>query len=180
MSFGLTPACVRRITTPRPQSNKSLLPATSTRMAEPNRSAFGKGVPVPSNVTRISSERAAVEMLSSMHSERNRTINDTKRAKCGVWVASPLQGEGEGEGFLEDNWCAETPKPLASVLSPCQWGEARKPARLVSFLKLLINRHDPRHLAEVAVSLALRYSTAIQAGSACDRVPALVAECVHR
>jgi hypothetical protein len=34
-----------------------------------------------------------------MHSERNRTIKDTKRAKCGVWVASPLQGEGEGEGF---------------------------------------------------------------------------------
>jgi hypothetical protein len=33
------------------------LAATSIRMAEPNRSTFGKGVPVPSNVTRISSER---------------------------------------------------------------------------------------------------------------------------
>src|SRR5213596_2717843 len=79
MSFGLTPDCVRRITTPRPQSNKNLLPATPTRMAEPNRSALGKGVPVPSNVTRISSERAEAAMLSMMHSERNRTIKGTKR-----------------------------------------------------------------------------------------------------
>jgi hypothetical protein len=30
-----------------------------TRMAEPNRSALGKGVPVPSNVTRISWERGS-------------------------------------------------------------------------------------------------------------------------
>jgi len=63
----------RRITAPRPQSNKNLLLATSTRMAEPNRSTFGKGVPVPSNVTRISSERAEAAMLSIMHSGRNRT-----------------------------------------------------------------------------------------------------------
>src|SRR5258707_15600322 len=82
--------------------------------------------------------------------------------------------------FLEDNWCTETPKPLTSVLSPCQWGEARKPARLVSFLKLLINRHDPRHLAPAAFLPALHCSPAIQAGSECDRVPALVAECVYR
>ena len=139
MSFGLTPACVRRITTPRPQSNKNLLPATSTRMAEPNRSAFGKGVPVPSNVTRIWSEGVAVEMLSSMHSERNRTINDTKRAKCGVWVASPLQGEGEGEGFLEDNWCAETPKtPHLSPL-PLPMGRGEK-AGTVGFISQTANQ----------------------------------------
>src|SRR5436190_2623718 len=79
MSFGLTRTCVRRITTPRPQSNSNFLPATSTRMAEPNRSAFGKGVPVPSNVTRISSWPVAAEMLTSMHSERNRTIKGTWR-----------------------------------------------------------------------------------------------------
>src|SRR4030095_572276 len=85
MSLGLTSDCVRRITTQRPPSNKKLLPAASTRMAEPNRSAFGKGVPVPSNVTCISSERAAAETLSIMHSERNRTIKGTKRHALAIY-----------------------------------------------------------------------------------------------
>src|SRR6266545_4955782 len=125
MSFGLTRTCVRRITTPRPQSNSNFLPATSTRIAEPNRSAFGKGVPVPTSVTRISSEPVAAEMLSNMHSERNRTIKGTK---C----------------------------PRFNDLTQ----------RL--------------HLAPVVVSLALHYSTAIQAGSECDRAPARAVECVYR
>jgi len=34
---------------------------------------------VPSNVTRISSEAAAAETLSIMHSKRNRTIKGSKR-----------------------------------------------------------------------------------------------------
>src|SRR5437667_5968916 len=63
-----------RITTPRPKSNSNFLPSTSTKMAEPNRSAFGKGVPVPSSVTRISSERAAAETVSIVHSENMRAI----------------------------------------------------------------------------------------------------------
>jgi hypothetical protein len=46
---------------------------------EPNRSAFGKGVPVPSNVTRISLGSVAAETLASMHSERNGTIKATTR-----------------------------------------------------------------------------------------------------
>src|SRR6266545_669326 len=67
------------MTTPWPQSNSNFLPATSTRIAEPNRSAFGNGVPVPSNVTRIVSELAAAETLSIMHNERNSTIKDPRR-----------------------------------------------------------------------------------------------------
>jgi len=54
------------------------LPAASTRIAEPNRSAFGKGVPVPSNVARIVSERSAAEVLPNAHTQRIRAINGTE------------------------------------------------------------------------------------------------------
>jgi len=43
-------------------------------MAEPNLSARGNGVPVPSNVTRILFEPVAAEMLSNANSQTIRTI----------------------------------------------------------------------------------------------------------
>ena len=47
--------------------------------------------------------------------------------RCGAWVASPLQGEGDGEGLstgqLNQRMYLKT---LALVLSPCPRGEARK------------------------------------------------------
>jgi hypothetical protein len=35
------------------------------------------------------------------------------RADCAVWIASPLQGEGEGEGLLQpnDGWKLKKPSP---------------------------------------------------------------------
>src|SRR5206468_451276 len=144
MSFGLTPDCVRRITTPRPQSNKNLLPATPTRMAEPNRSALGKGVPVPSNVTRISSERAEAAMLSIMQSESNRAIN-----------------RSEGPMFWKRSYVLVAASLCRGVL-PVMLAATRRHSAVATTLAFhaidFISCYR-LHLAATVVSLALHYST---------------------
>jgi hypothetical protein len=61
---------------------------------------------------------------------------------CGIWVASPLQGEGEGEGFFRIS-AAEASKPLTSVLSPLPKGRGQK-SRRVSFISQTDNyQHYP-------------------------------------
>jgi hypothetical protein len=51
----------------------------------------------------------------------------TEQLHCpeGVWVTSPLQGEGEGEGCLSITG-ADASNPLTSILSPCARGEAER------------------------------------------------------
>jgi hypothetical protein len=46
----------------------------------------------------------------------------------GVWVASPLQGEGESEGLFHGIGAWNL--PLTSVLSACPRGEAERPGPL--------------------------------------------------
>jgi hypothetical protein len=59
----------------------------------------------------------------------NVSLSDSQFAWFSRWnklhaigVASPFQGEGEGEGLVQG------PKPLTLILSPCLRGEARKDA----------------------------------------------------
>ena len=47
----------------------------------------------------------------------------------GVWVASPSQGEGEGEGLLHGNRCVES-TPHLSPLPVVLGGEAELPGQL--------------------------------------------------
>ena len=51
--MGSTPAAVRRMTTPRPQSTSSVASPARTRVAGPARSGFGSGLPVPRRVTSM-------------------------------------------------------------------------------------------------------------------------------
>src|SRR5437667_119784 len=43
--------------------------------------------------------------------------------RCRAWVASPFQGEGEGEGWKR-KWRDADGNPLTSILSPSRRGEA--------------------------------------------------------
>jgi hypothetical protein len=72
------PAWVRRIAAPRPQSNSNFSPPTSTRIAEPNRSALGKGVPVPSSVTLITGADMAMPTLLNINKQSPILINRIK------------------------------------------------------------------------------------------------------
>jgi hypothetical protein len=61
------------------------------------------------------------------------------RADCSVWVASPLQGEGEGEGFCKartGGWKLKNPSPQSSLLAQ---GERR-----TNDIELTIIEHLPR------------------------------------
>ena len=61
-------------------------------------------------------------------------------------VTSPLQGEGEGEGFqVQLRACSE---PLTSILSPCIRGEERERTRKYIRARWNIPADDVKHRKE--------------------------------